>query len=230
MDTLKYLIFDADDTLWENNIFYENARNSFFTLCENYGLSKPEAAREFNQTEIRLVYERGYGTTNFLLILDTLFNLLLPPEARNQFNHFVNTFNETINRPRKTFPDVEKTLTGLKERYILFVLTKGDLEEQKSKLDNSGLNHFFRDRFIVSEKDDQTYRTILVENNWQNTEVCMIGNSPKSDINPALNAGMWAIFIPYAHTWFLEDEPLIIDQEKLIRIKQFSELEQVLGG
>ena len=230
MDNLKHLIFDADDTLWENNIFYENVRNSFFILCGNFGISRIEAERQFNQTEIRLVYEKGYGTTNFLLILDTLFNLLLPPEALNQFNHLLDKFNETIYRPRKTFPDVEKTLTALKEKYTLFVLTKGDLEEQKSKLDNSGLNHFFTDRFIVSEKDSQTYQTILAEKKWQSTEVCMIGNSPKSDINPALNAGMWAIFIPYAHTWFLEDEPLNIDQDKLIRIKQFSELEKVLGG
>jgi putative hydrolase of the HAD superfamily len=227
MDTIKHLIFDADDTLWENNIYYENARHNFFKLCEKYGISKNEAEQQFNQTEIRLVSEKGYGTTNFLLILDTLFKLLLPAEACDQFNRLQEAFKKTVYRPRKTFPDVEKTLAGLKKKYNLFVLTKGDLKEQKSKLDNSGLNHFFSDRFIVSEKDDQTYLSILTEKKWQSTEVCMIGNSPKSDINPALNAGMWAIYIPYAHTWFLEDEPLKIDHEKFIRIAQFSDLGQV---
>jgi putative hydrolase of the HAD superfamily len=230
MDNLKYLIFDADDTLWENNIYYENTRNNFFILCEKYDISRSQAERHFYQTETRLVQEKGYGTTNFLLILNTLFNLLLPPEALSHFNHLIDEFEHTIYRPRKTFPDVEETLVKLKERYALFVLTKGDLKEQKIKLDNSGLNHFFTHKFIVSEKNDQTYRKILAEQNWPGSEVCMVGNSPKSDINPALKAGMWAIFIPYAHTWGLENEALNRDQDKLVRIKQFSELVQVLGG
>jgi putative hydrolase of the HAD superfamily len=228
MKDLKHLIFDADDTLWENNIYYETAREKFYTLCQEYGVSRDYAASQFIQTETRIVQEKGYGTINFILILQTLYNQLLPAEAHGQFAALLNAFNNTISLPRTAIEGVVETLTRLKEKYHLYVLTKGDIEEQREKLDKSGLGDFFVEKFIVSEKNDYTYIEILKDKQWQSSDVCMIGNSPKSDINPALNAGMWAVFIPYAHTWFLEDEPLNDDEDKLIQIKKFKELENIL--
>lgn len=228
MNNLKYLIFDADDTLWENNIFYETTRENFITLCESHGIKRTAAEHHFIKTETEIVHEKGYGTSNFLIILKSLFEKLLPHNAKSEFDVILNNFEDKIYLPRSAFPGVEETLHSLKKEFSLFVLTKGDLDEQKRKLDQSGLNRFFTQRFVVPEKNIETYNNIVTDQGWQRSEVCMIGNSPKSDINPALAAGMWAIFIPYAQTWYMEDEALQENHERLIKISQFDQLENIL--
>ena len=228
MTGIQTLIFDADDTLWENNIFYENTRKALFGLCEKNGSPLALAERAFITTETRIVHEKGYGTANFLDILELFFSELLPSSARPEFEQIVNNFKANIRQPRQLFPGVMETLQYLSDKYTMYVLTKGDYDEQSGKIDQSGLNGLFSGRFVESEKNIATYRRLMHKYEWQMEETCMIGNSPKSDINPALQLGMHAIYIHYPSTWYLDDEPLLADHEKLISLTQFSDLSKVL--
>jgi len=227
MNNLKYIIFDADDTLWENNIYYETARKSFINLCTIYDLNKILIEEDFITTETRIVREKGYGTRNFLEILNILSNKYLPQSAYPEFDLIINNFTYEINRPRNIFPGVTETLNYLQSKYQLFVLTKGDINEQNEKLKKSGLLQYFTDSFVESEKDVSTYRGIIHEHNWDISEVCMVGNSPKSDINPALQLGIRAVYIHYPSTWYMEDEPLLEGNHLLMKISKVSELQEI---
>jgi putative hydrolase of the HAD superfamily len=225
---IKRLIFDADDTLWENNIYYINAAEEFVDLISRSGLSKEKIEHEFQTLERKVVKEMGYGSQNYLYILHTLFKQFASDiniqEFLLEFEKICTEFESHLHNPPKIFPEVPSILAKLFEKYQLYVLTKGNIEEQKQKLEQSNLLDFFRQAFVEKEKDINTYRRILKDNQWAVDEICMIGNSPKSDINPALELGMCAVFIPYQHTWVLDDEPLIPNQDRLKIVTSFSDL------
>ncbi len=228
MKNIKRIIFDADDTLWENNKFYINASESFFDLCEDAGYNRLEVNKAFDDLEIKVVREKGYGSENYVFILESIFkyynNLNHKQLGREKFDLLLKDFNShTYNKP-PVFPGVQPTLKRLQEKYDLYVLTKGNIEEQKRKVKNSELCHYFQDIFVVPEKDDATYISIIEKYAWNINESCMVGNSPKSDINPALRIGMYAIFIPYPYTWKLDDEDLIEGNSKLFIVKNFSSI------
>lgn len=228
MNSIQTLIFDADDTLWENNIYYENTRKALLGLCAKYGTPSQEAEQTFITIETRIVQEKGYGTANFLNILQVFFSELLPASAVTEFEQIVDKFKSDIRRPRQLFPDVMETLQHLSKKYTMYLLTKGDYKEQTSKINRSGLNGLFAARFVEAEKNIATYRRLIEQFGWQVRETCMIGNSPKSDINPALRLGMHAIYIHYPSTWYLDDEPLLSGHKQLISLTRFSDLSMVL--
>jgi putative hydrolase of the HAD superfamily len=225
---VKRLIFDADDTLWENNIHFIKAAEDLVHLLVDAGQPKDELQREFQLLEKKVVKEKGYGSGNYLYILKTLFNLYIPADHAislfNQFKEICDEFESHLIYPPRVFPGVPLILKKLAARYRLYVLTKGNISEQEQKLQKSGLMPYFKEAFVETEKDITTYRRILREKKWPASDVCMIGNSPKSDINPALQLGMCAIFIPYPHTWVLDDEPIIDAPDRLKTIGSFSDL------
>ena len=133
-------------------------------------------------------------------------------------------FKRHLKQPLAIFPQVIPTLKQLARSYDLYVLTKGNIKEQKQKLDRFGHISLFKESFVVLEKNINTYQSILRKNHWPADEMCMIGNSPKSDINPALKVGMFAVFIPYAYTWKLDNEALCQGHPKLVTISKFSDL------
>jgi putative hydrolase of the HAD superfamily len=227
-DKIKRLIFDADDTLWENNIYYITASVDLVDLLSNLGLSKEKLEHEFEILEKKVVSEKGYGSENYLYILRTLFEkYVTDPENQkiaSDFKKICDEFENHVFRPPNVFPQVPKILAMLRENYQLYVLTKGNIEEQKQKLKKSELLQYFNEAFVEAEKDIATYRRIIDDNKWTVDEICMIGNSPKSDINPALNLGMCAVFIPYQHTWVLDIEPLVPNQDRLKIVDSFSDL------
>jgi putative hydrolase of the HAD superfamily len=230
MTNTKKLIFDADDTLWENNKFYVDTTDSFIDLCVEAGYERNLVINTFDDFELKVVNEKGYGSINFLYILENLFSHFDNTKKlnRNKFNFIIRNFkSQTINKPT-IFSGVEETIRILYENYELYVLTKGNLKEQQNKIERSGLKHHFKQIFVVPEKNDETYLSILNENKWVQNECCMIGNSPKSDINPALRAGMYAIFIHYPYTWKLEDEELIKNHPKLYEVKEIVNLPKLL--
>jgi putative hydrolase of the HAD superfamily len=230
MFKIKKLIFDADDTLWENNKFFLDTSDSFFDLCVDAGYERNLVVKAFNDFELKVVNERGYGSANFIYILDHLFSHFNKSKKLNssKYNKLLNKFkSHTINDP-PVFSNVPEVLNQLKKNYDLYVLTKGNIKEQKQKIERSGLKHFFNKEFVVPEKNDNTYLTILNEYNWRASECCMIGNSPKSDINPALRCGMYTIFIPYPYTWILDNEDLIENHSKFYEAKDFSEIPYII--
>jgi putative hydrolase of the HAD superfamily len=121
---------------------------------------------------------------------------------------------------------VEETLEYLAGRHSLTLFTKGDPEEQKLKLDHSGLAIYFGHTAIVKEKDAPSYAALIRERQLDPAHTWMIGNSPKSDINPALEAGLHAVFVPHERTWTLERAEIREGPGRLIRIERFEELRE----
>jgi putative hydrolase of the HAD superfamily len=225
---IKRLIFDADDTLWENNIHYIKAAEDFADLITQLGLKKEKIELDFQTLEKSVVKEKGYGSKNYLFILRTLFDQYNSGNKNDKlishFERICEEFEQHLHLPPKVFPPVPLILNQLKKKYPLYVLTKGNIEEQKRKLEKSSLLKYFQKAFVETEKDIGTYRRILSNNHWTANEVCMIGNSPKSDINPALRLGMCAVLVPYQHTWVLEEEPLEPNRDRLKIVESFADL------
>jgi len=224
---IKQIIFDADDTLWENNVYYVQATNDLLDLFEKAGLDRRQIQKEFDELELYVVKERGYGSHNFVWILESLYERYKDLIDRPTFEKIVDRFRKHPNRKPQLFEGVIETLKYLKEKYHLYVLTKGEFKEQELKIINSGVHQIVDAYFIVPEKDDQVYREILKQHHWKAEETCMVGNSPKSDINPALRVGMYAIHIPYRDTWKLDDEPIQKADNRFFQLKKFTELKEL---
>ncbi len=129
------------------------------------------------------------------------------------------SFTEQIlHHPIELIPGVEETLEYLSLRHDLTLFTKGNPEEQKLKLDRSGLAIYFGHTAIVKEKDTASYAALIRERQLDRERSWMIGNSPKSDINPALEAGINAVFVPHEHTWRLEHEEVREGNGRLVRV------------
>ena len=126
--------------------------------------------------------------------------------------------------PMEVIDGVPETLAYLAARHDLTLFTKGHPEEQKLKIDRSGLGDFFGHTAIVKEKDAAAYRRLVEERGMDPARTWMIGNSPKSDINPALEAGLNAVFVPHAHTWVLERQEIRPGQGNLLVLECFADL------
>jgi len=230
-NNIRQIIFDADDTLWENNIHYVRASNDFFNLAEEAGFLREEVVSDFDELELKVVRERGYGSQHFVFLLEELFkkynNLAGMPLNKKGFDEIISHFAaHPVNMPN-LFEQVIDTLKYLNHKYHLYVLTKGEYQEQEGKIIRAGIADLVEKYFILPEKNDKAYSRLIKENGWLADETCMVGNSPKSDINPALRAGMYAIYIPYEDTWKLDNEPLEEISEKLVVVNRFSELKSI---
>ena len=224
---IRQIIFDADDTLWENNIYYVQATDDLLQLFAKAGLDRNQIQKEFDELELWVVKERGYGSQNFVWILETLFQRYKDRIDASAFLQIVDRFKEHPNRKPQLFEGVIETLRYLKKNYRLYVLTKGEFKEQEQKIINSGVHEIVDAYFIVPEKDDGVYREILQQHHWKAAETCMVGNSPKSDINPALRVGMYAVYIPYRDTWKLDNEPIQPADGRFFQLAKFSDLKKL---
>ena len=217
-----HLIMDADDTLWENNIYFEQAIHAFVTFLDHSRLSREEVRSVLDEVE-RLM---GYGTVNFTKSLVETYRRLAEKDLQEEDIEQVRRFGEQIGtQPLQLLAGVRETLDYLSPRHDLFLLTKGDSEEQKLKVERSGIEEYFNQVVIVPEKDVSTYHHIISELQIDPQRAWMVGNSPRSDINPALAAGLNAVFIPHPHTWHLEHEEVQNTEEgRLLTLSTFAEL------
>jgi len=219
------LIVDADDTLWENNIYFERAFDDFCDFLAHTALSPLQVRAVLDEIEIVNSQTHGYGTANFARNLTECYHKLVEREVSAEDLPRIMSFAEQIlHHPIEVIPGVEETLEYLSERHGLTLFTKGNPEEQKLKLDRSGLGIYFGHVAIVKEKDARSYRALIQERALDPAQTWMIGNSPKSDINPALEAGIQAVFVPHQQTWGLELEELRESPGRLIRAEKFAEL------
>lgn len=224
--SIRQIIFDADDTLWINNIYFVRATQDFLNWLRKNGADKNKIHKEFLSLEKQVVRERGYGSDNFEYILQTLFaryreRFHLSP---SDLNNILAAFNEHRTVPPKLFPGVDSTLQNLQKKYDLYLLTKGQQNEQALKIEQSGLKDYFKECFICPEKDDALYARLIRDHHFLPDQTCMVGNSPKSDINPALRNGMKAVFIPYDHTWHMDNEQLMAMDSRVRQIDAFPQL------
>ena len=217
-----HLIMDADDTLWENNIYFEQAIHAFVTFLDHSRLSREEVRSVLDEVE-RLM---GYGTVNFTKSLVETYRRLAEKDLQEEDIEQVRRFGEQIgNQPLQLLEGVRETLDYLSPRHDLFLLTKGDNEEQKLKVERSGIEEYFKQVLIVPEKDIITYHRVVNELQIDPQRAWMIGNSPRSDINPALAVGLNAVYIPHPHTWHLEHEEVQLAGEgRLLTLSTFTEL------
>lgn len=217
-----HLIMDADDTLWENNIYFEQATHEFITFLNHSRLSHQEVRAVLDEFE-RLM---GYGSVNFTKSLVETYRRLAEKDLQEEDIEKVRRFGEQIRtHPMQLLNGVRETLVYLSPRHDLFMLTKGDSEEQKLKVERSGIEEFFKQVVIVSEKDVTTYHQIVNELQIDPQRTWMIGNSPRSDINPALTAGLNAVFIPHPYTWHLEHEEVkYVGEGRLLTLSTFADL------
>ena len=223
--TRQYLIIDADDTLWENNIYFERAFEEFVEFLAHSRLSPREVRDVLDEMELANARINGYGSLNFGRNLRQCYEHLAEREVREDDLRTVMSFAERILEcPMELIPGVPETLEYLASRHDLTLFTKGHPEEQKLKIDRSGLGGFFAHTAIVKEKDAPAYRTLVAERAMEAGNTWMIGNSPKSDINPALAAGLNAVFVPHQHTWMLEKQEIVPGNGRLIVLEGFERL------
>lgn len=206
---MSFLIFDADDTLWENNIYFERAFEDFVDFLDHSRLGSGEIREILNEIESVNSRIHGYGSINFGRNLQQAYRHLAEREIReNDLHHVMSLAERILEQPIELMEGVEETLAGLAARHNLTLFTKGHPEEQRLKVDRSGLGGYFGHTAIVKEKDAAAYRRLAAERGFDPADTWMIGNSPKSDINPALAAGLNAVLVPHTHTWVLEHQDL----------------------
>jgi putative hydrolase of the HAD superfamily len=221
------LIVDADDTLWENNIYFERAFDDFCDFLAHSTLSADRVRGVLDEIEIVNSQTHGYGTANFARNLTECYHKLVQREVSADDLPRIMSFTEQIlQHPIELMAGVEETLEYLAGRHSLTLFTKGDPEEQKLKLDRSGLAVYFGHTAIVKEKNTASYAALIRERQLNPAQTWMIGNSPKSDINPALAAGLHAVFVPHERTWGLELAELREGPGRLLRIGRFDELRE----
>jgi len=221
------LLIDADDTLWENNVFFEKKIEDFISLVEPLGYARDYARRILNETERRNIRQHGYGVRSFGRSLEETYMKLAGPLARRetvaQIHEMVAALEQT---PPHILDGVPETLAYLAERHRLILFTKGEPAEQAAKVERSGLQRFFEAIEIVGEKSVDTYRSLVGRHRIVKSHGWMVGNSPRSDINPALEAGLNAVFIPHPATWELEQSEVQSGAGKLLILSSFRELRE----
>ena len=223
--TRQNLIVDADDTLWENNIYFEQAFDEFVEFLDHSQLSAREIRDVLDEIEAANNQIHGYGSLNFARNLRETYEDLAEREIAEDDIRTVMGFAERILEcTMEVIEGVSETLEYLADRHDLTLFTKGHPEEQRLKVDRSGLAGYFGHTAIVKEKDRAAYEGLVAARGMKSAETWMIGNSPKSDINPALEAGLNAVFIPHAHTWVLEKAELREGPGKLLVLGGFREL------
>jgi putative hydrolase of the HAD superfamily len=223
------LLIDADDTLWENNIYFERAIAEFISFLNHREYSPLQVREILNQVERESILTHGYGLHSFAHSLVETFERLatirVTPELHEKIQSFANVIAE---HPIELLPDVIETLQYLAREHHLILMTKGNFAEQSGKIERSGLKEYFQAIEIVAEKDTAVYRSIASKYGLAADVTWMVGNSPKSDINPALAAGLNAVFVPHGNTWILEHDELAVaaPPSRLLVVDRFGDLQR----
>ncbi len=223
------LIIDADDTLWENNIYYDRAVADFAALMTTLGFERGEAERSVHQVERERVPVVGYGPDEFINSLVIAYERLCARYGASPTDEIaaqVRQIGETVlSYPIVLLDGVAETLAHLtaQPRFRLLLLTKGDPAVQQDKLERSGLAPYFDGVHVVPEKDATVFRELVAQYGLAVDRTWMVGNSPRSDVNPAVEAGIGAVYVPHPDTWNLElDE--VVTSERVVVVERFSDL------
>lgn len=220
----QQLLIDADDTLWENNIYFERAFHEFCEFLDHSTLTPVQVRTALDEIEVVNNQVHGYGSANFGRNMVQCYHHLVERDiSPSDADHILGLALAIQDHPLEIIEGVPQTLEYLCGRHELILFTKGNTEEQMRKVQASGLAPYFRRSLVVKEKDTATYHRIAEEYPLQREFTWMVGNSPKSDINPALEAGLGAVYVPHARTWHLEHQA-IQNGERLLVLEKFTEL------
>lgn len=220
-------MIDADDTLWENNILFDQAIAHFVEFLDHKTHTPAEVREHLNRIEHERVKVHGYGLAAFRASLAICFEELAGVAATASHHAEIERFTEVIACEEMQLLDgVRDTLQQLHARHRLLLVTKGADDEQRKKLNNSGLAQYFQGVEVLREKHCDAYCELHARHACELERTWMIGNSPKSDINPALAAGLNAVYVPHPNTWVLEEEEVHVPEggPKLLQIERFGQL------
>ena len=221
----QHLIIDADDTLWENNIYFERAFDQFVDFLSHSTMAPQQVRDVLDDIERVNAKIHGYGSANFGRNLRECYERLAERAlAPGDLQTVMRFAEEILEQPMEVIEGVPETLAYLADRHELTLFTKGHPDEQRLKIDRSGLAAHFAHTAVVREKDAAAYHSLVAERRMQPANAWMIGNSPKSDVNPALEAGLNAVFVPHARTWVLEKEEIRTGPGRLLQIDRFGDL------
>ena len=228
------IAFDADDTLWHNEILYTEAQAKLAELLSSYADGEAVEQRLY-QTEMSNLQHYGYGIKSFTLsMIETAVELTKGKIRGTEVLQIVGFAKEMLTSEVQLFEHTEETIRELAKSYELMVITKGDLLDQQSKLSRSGLSDCFRYVEVVSQKTQRVYQTLLAKYRIEPQRFLMVGNSLKSDILPVLALGGHAVYIPYHTTWAheaLDSPPIGHDgYYELEHLGQLTPLIEQLGG
>jgi len=197
------IAFDADDTLWHNEILFQETERKFVEIVSKYcETSSDDLGQRLFETEMRNMRYFGYGVKSFTLsMVEAAIEITDGRIPAAEIGRLVEFGKGVLAHPVELLAHVESTVAELADNYRLMVITKGDLLHQQNKVDQSGLARYFSHVEVVSEKDEQTYQTILDRYGFTPRHFLMIGNSVRSDVLPVVTLGGQAVHIPYRVTW-----------------------------
>jgi putative hydrolase of the HAD superfamily len=221
--SIKVIAFDADDTLWINEPYFQETEKKFCELLEDY-LPHHTVAKELLKTEMANLPLYGYGVKAFMLsMVETALLVSNNTVGIEVIEKTLQYGKELLAKPIELLAGVEAVLKALQPHYRLVVATKGDLLDQERKLKNSGIAHYFHHIEIMSDKQETDYQKLIKHLDINPNEFAMIGNSLKSDVLPVLAIGGHGFHVPYHTTWAHE----VIEHR--VEHVQFKELENILG-
>lgn len=222
---LKTIAFDADDTLWHNEPFFDQAQERFCELFSGF-TSKQELLQLILNHQVQNLPLYGFGIKAFVLsMIESALELTNNQISGDVIEKIIKIGKDLLGKPVELLPNVEDVLQQLQGKYKLIVATKGDLKDQHRKLHESGIGHYFHHIEVMSDKTEVDYSKMLLRLDCQPENFTMIGNSLKSDVLPVLNIGGHAIHIPYHTTWEYEKIDFEIKHDNF---KSFENLKQVL--
>jgi putative hydrolase of the HAD superfamily len=224
----QIIAFDADDTLWENEVYYRRMRARFVELLSPHA-DPVLAGRRLDALEMDNVHWYGYGIKSFTLsMIETALELTSGQSPGSVVRSILGFGREMLSHPVELFEGVEQVLAELKPFYTLALVTKGDLLEQGRKVQRSGLASYFDRVEIVHEKTPQGYREMLERHQIPPAAFLMVGNSLKSDILPVIEIGAQAVYVPYEHTWVLEAAQVDAEVHQFHEIASLQQLPALL--
>jgi putative hydrolase of the HAD superfamily len=223
---IKVIAFDADDTLWVNEPYFQETEHHFCQLFEGY-LPQHTVSRELLQTEVKNLSLYGYGIKSFMLaMIETALKVSSNTVSVTAIGRILELGKDLLAKPIELLEGVEDVLTQLKVRYRLVVATKGDLLDQERKLKNSGIEHYFHHIEIMSDKQEKDYHKLIKHLDIKPHEFLMVGNSLKSDILPVLAIGGHGYHVPYHTTWAHEQVEHTIEHENF---RELGSIREILG-
>src|SRR5437764_2684376 len=227
--TPQTLLIDADDTLWENNVYFERAIADFISFLNHHEFTPQQVRERLNEVERDSIKTHGYGVHSFANALCNTCECLSVERLTEELRERIRAFALRIaEHPVEIIAGVPETLQHLAgRRHHLILMTKGNPAEQTSKVERSGLNNYFAAIEVVAEKNANAYQSVAEKYALDTDVTWMVGNSPRSDVNPALEAGLHAAFVPHDMTRMLEHKELNTrrkHRKRLLKLSRFTKL------
>jgi len=230
LNELTTIGFDADDTLWQNERFFRMTEERFVRLLSEYAEGEDLVSRLL-ETERRNLARYGFGIKGFTLsMIETAVEVSNGRLPAGVVGEILAAGREMLSHPIEPLPHAAEVLGALSGSYRIILVTKGDLFDQERKLAQSGLGGFFDAVEIVSDKTAETYARIFARHGEGAARSMMVGNSLRSDVLPAIEAGSWGVHVPHELTWAVEHAETPHEARRFRRIDHLGQLQELLAA